>query len=232
MGQFNDVEDSNVDKSKTLTRSNAFLVESPYTPTKFWDETVAQYKGVKHFGVLPPTHVATPQGGHSGLSSQVLGDDSQVHGGVAAAHVPSPQPVIPAPEVSHDDGNDGNPPDGEEPAPNDEDHDDDDEEAKKERKSKSSREWHAKWIRKGVPRVAPAEPEPAPPIADHAHEGHEIPELPPPANMREACQRFVSRWIIESGLPASNERRRAAYTAWNNSEERRALMAGRANVQI
>ena len=259
MGQFNEVADSEIAKLKRLDRSNAFLVESPYTPTKFWDEEVAHYAGVKHFGVLPPTHVATPQARGLGLSS---GGDWQLHGGVAAAeplvpdeplgvadaggdHVASPEPLIPvidneplgpvvspaAPPMVNPDGNDDrdNQPDGEgEPAPNDDD--DDADEARKEKKRKQSREWHAKWIRKGVPRVAaPAEPEPARPADDDAHEN---PELPPPANMREACQRFVTRWINESGLPASNERRRAAYTAWNNSEERRALMAGRANVQI
>ena len=254
LGQFDEVADS----EKRLERSNAFiLVGSPYTPTKFWDEDVEHYTGVKHFGVLPPTHVATPQAGALPSSSQSQGGGSQLDGGVAAVgdQVASPAndlgenggpvtPVVeirdtpplgpvanpPAPPMVNQDGNDdrGNQPDGEgEPAPNG----GDDEEIRKEKKRKQSREWHAKWVKKGVPRVAPSEPEPVPAAGDHG-DACESPELPPPANMREACQRFVTRWINESGLPPSNERRRAAYTAWNNSEERSALMAGRANVQI
>ena len=81
------------------------------------------------------------------------------------------------------------------------------------RHRENSRAWHEKWISKGVPRPEAAQ--------DQA-----------PANMRDACLKFVSAWVAASDMPRSNARRVAAYEAWMRSEERAALLAGRAGAQI
>lgn len=98
------------------------------------------------------------------------------------------------------------------------------EEMKKIIHRRNSDAWHAKWVKKGVPRVPPpaAEPtaestEPAPPI--------------PYVSTLDARNRFVSEWIAASGMAPSNERRKAANAAWMESPLRAQLMATRIGTQ-
>lgn len=147
--------------------------------------------------------------------------------------------------ADHDDGNDGNvgmaAPVSPHP-PNDSD----EELTKSEKKRRSSRAWHAKWVKKGVPRTsnheAPGDanndPEPSASQPDAASV-EPSPEVPPAAtgpvvitNMREACAKFVKDWIAKSDLPPSNDRVLKARKAWMESDERAALIAGRQNVQM
>ena len=98
-------------------------------------------------------------------------------------------------------------------------------ERQKERNRVNSRAWHAKWVKKGVPKQ-PEEPmivEPAPEIPDQNDQ--------PVRDMRVACREFIAKWISESDMAPSSERRTAAYKAWMESDERSALMAGRVGVQ-
>ena len=119
-----------------------------------------------------------------------------------------------------------------------------------EKKRATSRAWHAKWVSKGVLRSAPAAPPlgqdggPVPvagqdggPVPVAGQDGGPVPvagqAVNPgrPLNKRDHCARFVTRWLSESNLPPSNERRMLAYKAWMESSERAALMAGQAGVQ-
>lgn len=113
-----------------------------------------------------------------------------------------------------------------------------------EKKRATSRAWHAKWVSKGVPRPAPAvagQVQDAGPAPVAGQDGGPVPVAGPgpdgaaavnrPLNMRDHCARFVRRWLSESNLPPSNERRLLAYKAWMESAERAALMAGQAGVQ-
>lgn len=90
------------------------------------------------------------------------------------------------------------------------------EERKKVLKRKNSREWHAKYVSKRVFREQ-ATPQQKPDTNK---------------NMHTACVAFVSRWIQESGMAPSNERRASAYKAWMASEERAALLASKSGVQM
>lgn len=101
-----------------------------------------------------------------------------------------------------------------------------------ERKRASSRAWHAKWEKKGVPKKQRTEEPGAaavPPVAPA-----------PPAviqqpgsfnNLMEARDFFIRDWIARSDLPRSNERRAAATTAWMASQLRADVMASRSGIQ-
>lgn len=192
---------------KRLKRSNAFLEDS-------YDAKVAHYDGVKHFNVLTlktPLEVdtvdtdidtvGTPKSGSNEIPSGTMEEPSVVSEGVPGGN--------PGVEKAEDESK--------KPEPNNMD---DDEEAKKkdrqaEMKRRSSNLWHEKWISKGVPRV---------PKDDSKRSDQ-------PVNMRDACAQFVAKWISESGMQPSNERRKKAYEAWMSSDERAKLLAGKSNVQ-
>lgn len=189
---------------KRLKRSNAFLEDS-------YDAKAAHYDGVKHFNVLPPVHigtVATPQHRQQATgSNEVPGSLSTEAPTAMSGGIPGENPgAVKGEEKSKEPESENT---------------DDPEEKKKARQAElkriSSNKWHEKWISKGVPRV---------PKDDSQNEANGR-----PANMRDACAQYVSKWINESGLPPSNERRKKAYEAWMSSDERSKLLAGKANVQ-
>lgn len=199
---------------KRLKRSNAFLEDS-------YDAKAAHYDGVKHFNVLAlkPTlnidTVATPQKGEQASGSNEIPGPSAEAPSAMSGGVPGEDPgAVNTGEVP-----------GEDPGAGTEPNTGDDEEAqkKKERKAEmkriSSNKWHEKWISKGVPRAP----------KDESQSQSEPSSRP--ANMRDACAQFVSKWINESGMQPSNDRRKKAYEAWMSSDERSKLLAGKSNVQ-
>lgn len=104
---------------------------------------------------------------------------------------------------------------------------------KKKKRRESSKAWRSKWLKKGIPRSsegqlfvrsAPAEPEPA------AAEPFDFSDSKI-GSLREARDKFVAAWIAASNMPQSNDRRKAALTAWMASTMRSDLMAARAGVQ-
>ena len=200
---------------KRLKRSDAFLVESDSdTKARIAEETneaFLNYYGEKHFDACSgPAAVDV-----------VRSSASPQHGGDLGG-----APILDEPQLEESQDLGGAPmPD--EPQPEDPqgvvEPDLSEKQTKLEKKRANSRAWHAKWVSKGVPREHPAE-------AD-VH----VAVQPAPAvqvNMRDVCNRFVTKWIEECGLPASNDRRKLAYAAWKNSAERAALMAGRQGVQV
>ena len=98
---------------------------------------------------------------------------------------------------------------------------------------KSSLSWHTKWVQKGVPRVAKektkesvkakAKAKAAPASVD--------PNSAPVQSLSKARDLFITKWINESGMPKSLERRKAACDAWMNSSLRAQLMASRTGTQ-
>eukprot|EP00435_Cladocopium_sp_Y103_P054071 s74_g17.t1 len=97
------------------------------------------------------------------------------------------------------------------------------------RKRASSRAWHAKWEKKGVPkrqRIEVPENAPAPPAPPAV-----IREPGSFNNLMEARDYFIRDWIAHSDLPPSNERRAAATSAWMASQLRADVMAARSGIQ-
>lgn len=90
-------------------------------------------------------------------------------------------------------------------------------EFQKENHRRNSRNWHAKWIKKGVPREANPKPDT---------------DTDSKKDMRVVCAEFIAKWIAESGMDPSNERRTMAYKAWMESDQRAALLAARAGSQM
>ena len=91
-----------------------------------------------------------------------------------------------------------------------------------ERHRRTSRAWHEKWVKRGVPRVAnpdDAESEPA---------GFTV-NLQ--GSLSEARNEFVAKWIAASTLPPSMESRSKALEAWMASSFRAEMMASREGVQ-
>jgi len=203
---------------KRLKRSDAFLVESDTEVAariaQETNEAFLNYHGEKHFG---------PVGGGSGptVPDLVRSSASPQHGealGNVQGQPEEPQGVVAEPEAPQSVAVDPKPDDVPELGLS--------EEQKLERKRATSRAWHAKWVSKGVPRAAADDDaaEAAAPVVQ--------PVPAAPVNMRDACNRFVSKWIELSGLPPSNDRRKLAYAAWMISAERAGLMAGRQGVQV
>ena len=120
------------------------------------------------------------------------------------------------------------------------------------RKRENSRNWHKKWISKGVPRVAKdadtkaTEKSKKSETTNPKGKGKGIeknkkedkkdeilvdPELVPMWNLSKARDAFVTQWIAQSDMPPSNERRKAAMEAWMQSQMRANFLAGRKGVQ-
>lgn len=188
LGSFEAVQES--PPVKRLRRSNAFLEEP--SEAEAGGNGVGIPGGQEAPSLVPPT---VPEQSHA---PQVLVDEPPL---VANAEEPAADstggPVIPT-------------------TPADDDAAKAKETKRVEKKRKVSRDWHAKWISKGVPRP------PAPNV-------REVPT--PVSNMREACAKFVSQWIAASGMEPSNERRQAAYRARMESDQRSDYLAGREGVQ-
>lgn len=187
---------------KKLKRSDAFLIEGDAEVAAREEaetqEALEFYAGLKHFNVAPPEKAEGPLVETPVPPEKVEGPSREV--------VETP----PAAELQTKDESMV------------EENEEDKENKKREVHRANSRAWHAKWVKKGVPR--------------DAREYEEIPASQPETavcrDMRTACQEFVSRWIATSDMPPSNDRRNAAYKAWRESPERAALLAARAAVQV
>jgi hypothetical protein len=120
-----------------------------------------------------------------------------------------------------------------------------------EAKRRRSREWHAVWKKKGERwadntqagsstgsgdlstgsntadsvRSAPASSQSSVDVAGSSTVGHKS------GNLLSAMNAYVSKWNALSDLPPSADRKRKAYDAWMQSDERAALMATRRAVQ-
>ena len=97
----------------------------------------------------------------------------------------------------------------------------------------SSNSWHSKWVPKGVPRVvapkakstggrAKAKAAPVPPV-DPSNSSVE--------SLSKARDLFITKWIHDSGMSKSQERRKAACDAWMKSSLRAQLLASRTGTQ-
>ena len=110
-------------------------------------------------------------------------------------------------------------------------------EEQKERNRRNSALWNLKWISKGVPRVAAGvdkskkngkkeesnKSKPKKSIAKPTTESL--------GSLSHARDVFVADWIEKSGMPKSNDRRKAAYKAWMESSTRAKLVATRGGTQ-
>ena len=83
---------------------------------------------------------------------------------------------------------------------------------------KNSREWHKKWLSKGVPRE------------EKSSEGASGSSSEAPS-LAKTKDQFISNWLLTCGLPPSNERRKKAIQAWLESPIRANIMAGRQGIQ-
>ena len=82
----------------------------------------------------------------------------------------------------------------------------------------NSAAWHKQLIKKGVPR--------------NSVDGDNTSEPSQPIqSLSQARDQFVAKWIQDSNMPKSMERRTAAYEAWMSSETRANILAGRSGVQ-
>lgn len=110
----------------------------------------------------------------------------------------------------------------------------------------NSAAWHQRWVKKGVPRpqaqdgVAPvastestaAASSEMPSEMPHVSETAERPDAVPSfSSLSKARDYFITKWIAESGLPKSNDRRNAATRAWMESSLRANFVAGRDGIQ-
>ena len=93
-------------------------------------------------------------------------------------------------------------------------------EREREIQRETSKAWHAKYASKGVLKTGP-EPEKKSTSSSSA----------PPATLSKARDKFISEWIETCGMPKSNERFKAACSAWMASSVRADFLAGRAGVQ-
>lgn len=87
-----------------------------------------------------------------------------------------------------------------------------------ENQRKNSREWHKKWLSKGVPRE------------EKSSEGASGSSSEAPS-LAKTKDQFISNWLFTCGLPPSNERRKKAIQAWLESPIRANIMAGRQGIQ-
>ena len=104
---------------------------------------------------------------------------------------------------------------------------------------KNSREWHQKWVKKGVPRSSTSETKetssekksgsPSEPTGSTMEK--ESSDAKPISNLARAKDKFIAEWLNSTHMPKSNERRAAAIKAWMESSERANLLAGRSGVQ-
>lgn len=106
----------------------------------------------------------------------------------------------------------------------------------------NSRAWHSKWISKGVPRISETSTENKVVKKDSnkssSSKGDKKeckapvdPENAPLESLAKTRDQFITKWISTSNMPPSNERRKAAMSAWMESPLRAELIAARAGVQ-
>lgn len=237
---------------KKIKRADAFLVESDSQLAAQYSfdlkEAMKQYEGNKHFGMYGYDTPATVLDGATTESQDSIHQqvdnleppasqlDQQESLEPPASQLDQESLEPPAeqelPEPPAEDSNlaevaepPAEVPEVPQASPQDAETEEEKRERQKERNRVNSRAWHAKWVKKGVPKQ-PEQPvieEPAPVIPDQNDQ--------PVRDMRVACREFIAKWISESDMAPSNERRTAAYRAWMESDERSALMAGRAGVQ-
>lgn len=100
-----------------------------------------------------------------------------------------------------------------------------------EKARENSRKWHQKWISKGVPRVSASTSTPTPSAATAAAAPSNPPLSDGGVSLAKVKDQFISKWIKESNMAPSNERRAAAIKAWMASQERANFLAGREGVQ-
>ena len=212
---------------KRLKRSDAFVVESDDSEKKRrdaeYDELMNHYNGQKYIGTI----------GHNYSDTQSTELDSEApsssgkSGATSRENEMIPEPELSAPVVTKpeepEEPDTPEMPESVLPDPPANSKGPMTQEEKKqqqlEQKRANSRAWHQKWVSKGVPK----DPKDSTPASSEPTTQNK--------SMREHCQEFVSEWIKNSGMEASNERRVAAYKAWMESERRANLMAGRAGVQ-
>jgi hypothetical protein len=116
--------------------------------------------------------------------------------------------------------------------------------ARLERKRKVSREWHAKWKAKGVPRREAEGQQDTGAAVEVVDDDDADANIAPAdrvkaesnasvgSSLQHAMNKFMQNWLAASSEPPSKARRTAALQAWMTSPERVALLAARKAIVV